>query len=298
MTEAHVGGAPKLSRYGGGPQANQSVIQKIIGSMYVQFATPMVAKSWPLIIVHGSGYTGSCVEGTAGGTEGWADYTVRNGVPTYVVDQAGRGRSGFDQTVIHEGEALIDTDTTAAKNLIPTLGGSTSTAWTSWFGHIVPEGATPPSDIVTGTMVRHGAPALQSDGTPAPGQDPLCTTGGQPAHCKRLGRIPMEPEAPWAVDQAIKSRTGNGAPAGLGTVIADSGNIAANAAYLALDAYKFNVPNTEATLPTSVAPNGQTVASLNTWTGRAVAELVEGLGERWLPLTRNQAKSGTMWCVS
>ena len=279
MTEPfYVGGAPKLSGYGGGPQANQSVIQKIIGSMYVQFATPMVAKSWPLIIVHGSGYTGSCVEGTAGGTEGWADYTVRNGVPTYVVDQAGRGRSGFDQTVIHEGEALIDTDTTAAKNLIPTLGGSTSTAWTSWFGHIVPEGATPPSDIVTGTMVRHGAPALQSDGTPAPGQDPLCTTGGQPAHCKQLGRIPMEPEAPWAVDQAIKSRIGNGAPAGLGTVIADSGNIAANAAYLALDAYKFNVPNTEATLPTSVAPNGQTVASLNTWTGRAVAELVEGLG--------------------
>jgi hypothetical protein len=165
----YVGGAPKLSRYGGGPQANQSVIQKIIGSMYVQFATPMVAKSWPLIIVHGSGYTGSCVEGTAGGTEGWADYTVRNGVPTYVVDQAGRGRSGFDQTVIHEGEALIDTDTTAAKNFIPTLGGSASTAWTSWFGHIVPEGATPPSDIVTGTMVRHGAPALQSDGTPAPG---------------------------------------------------------------------------------------------------------------------------------
>ena len=49
-------------------------------------------------------------------------------------------------------------------------------------------------------------------------------------------------------------------------------------AYLALDAYKFNVPNTEATLPSSIAPNGQTVAPLNTWTGRAVAELVEGLG--------------------
>ena len=33
----------------------------------------------------------------------------------------------------------------------------------------------------------------------------------------------MEPEAPWAVDQAIKSRTGNGAPAGLGTVMPDIG---------------------------------------------------------------------------
>src|SRR6187397_2271797 len=110
----YVGGAPKLTRYGSGPQAGQAVVQTIIGSMYVQFATPMVSKSWPLIIVHGSGYTGSCVEGTAGGTEGWADYTVRNGVPTYVVDQAGRGRSGFDQTVIHEGEALIATDPVAA----------------------------------------------------------------------------------------------------------------------------------------------------------------------------------------
>ena len=210
----YVGGAPKLTRYGGGPQAGQAVVQKIIGSMYVQFATPMVAKSWPLIIVHGSGYTGSCVEGTANGSEGWADYTVRNGVPTYVVDQAGRGRSGFDQSVIHEGEALIATDPAAAAALIPTLGGSTSTAWTSWFGHIVPEGP-PPSDIITGTMVRHGA-----NGVNAPGQDPLCTTGGQPAHCNQLGRIAMEPEAPYAVDQAIKSRTGNGAPAGLGTVIA------------------------------------------------------------------------------
>ena len=38
----------------------------------------------------------------------------------------------------------------------------------------------------------------------------------QPAHCNQLGRLPMEPEAPWAVDQAIKSRTGNGAPAGIG----------------------------------------------------------------------------------
>jgi hypothetical protein len=247
------------------------VVQKIIGDMYVQFATPMVSKSWPLIIVHGSGYTGSCVEGTAGGTEGWADYTVRNGVPTYVVDQAGRGRSGFDQSVIHEGEALIDTDPTAAKALIPTLGGSTSTAWTSWFGHINPAG----TDISTGTMVRHGAPA-----NGAPGQDPLCAT--EPAHCKQLGRIAMEPEAPWAVDQAIKARTGNGTPVtGLGTTVPDNAQIVANAAYLALDAYKFNVPNTEATLPGStVNVNGvpTAVSALNTWTPRAVAELVEGLG--------------------
>jgi len=111
----------------------------------------------------------------------------------------------------------------------------------------------------------------------------MCAT--EPAHCKQLGRLPMEPEAPWAVDQAIKSRAGNGAPAGLGTVKPDVGGHAnpafpQNDAYLALDAYKFNVPNTEASLPGSTCPtcNPTAINSTNTWTPKALAELVEGLG--------------------
>ena len=245
----YVGGAPKLSRYVLGPQAGQPVMQKIIGQMYVAFAIPMVSKSWPLIMVHGGGYTGSALEGTAGGSEGWADYTVRHGIPTFVVDQAGRGRSGFDQTLIHEGEALIASNQAAAMDLIPNLGDAGSRIWTSWYGHIVPE---PAADITTGQMVRMGAPALQSDGTPAPGQDPQCAT--EPAHCSQLGRIPMEPEAPWAVDQAIAARTGNGAPAGLGTVVPHVGGhvnpaFPLNDRYLAMEAFKFVVPNAESTLP-------------------------------------------------
>ena len=95
----------------------------------------------------------------------------------------------------------------------------------------------------------------------------------------------MEPEAPWAVDQAIASRTGNGAPAGLGTVVPDTGGhvnaaFPLNDRYLALDAYKFNVPNTESTLPGSECPscNPTTLNATNTWTPKALAELVEGLG--------------------
>jgi hypothetical protein len=99
----YVGGAPKVTAFGGGPTPGP-YSQIIVGDMYVEFQTPMVAKSWPLIMVHGSGYTGSCVVATAGGNESWRDYTVRHGVPTYVVDQAGRGRSGFDKSVIHEGD--------------------------------------------------------------------------------------------------------------------------------------------------------------------------------------------------
>ena len=88
----YVGGAPKITPFAS-TAAPQGGRQFIIGQMYVQFKVPMVSKSWPLIMVHGSGYSGSCVEGTAGGNEGWAEYTVRNGIPTYVVDQSGRGRS-------------------------------------------------------------------------------------------------------------------------------------------------------------------------------------------------------------
>ena len=56
-------------------------------------------------MVHGSTHTGACLEATPDGREGWYPYFVRHGVPSYVVDQAGRGRSGFDQSVLHEAEA-------------------------------------------------------------------------------------------------------------------------------------------------------------------------------------------------
>jgi hypothetical protein len=91
----------------------------------------------------------------------------------------------------------------------------------------------------------------------------------------------MEPEAPWAVDQAIKSRTGDGAPAGVGTVTPDNAQVAENASYLALDAYKFDLPNTENFLPPSTcatcSPN-TAINATNTWTPKALAELVEGIG--------------------
>jgi len=274
----YVGGAPKVTAFGASSTPGPYT-QIIIGSMFVQFQTPKVTRAWPYIIVHGSGYTGSCVQGTAGGSEGWADAMVRHGIPTYVVDQSGRARSGWDKSVVHEGENLISSNPAAAIALLPTFGGSTSTAWTSWFGHIVPAG----TDITNGQMVRHGAPALQSNGVPAPGTDPDCAT--LTGHCTQLGRIPMEPEAPWAVDQAIASRTGVGAPQGLGTVKPDVGghvnpSFPENDRYLALDAYKFNVPNTESSLPSSNCPScvPTLLNATNTWTPKALAELVVGLG--------------------
>src|SRR3954469_15465951 len=103
--------------------------------MYVQFQipedwTPEVAHTqgrWPVIMVHGSTHSGACVESTPHGTEGWAPYYVQKGFPVFVVDQAGRGRSGYDESVIHEGKALLlASDAAGGSALIPNIGRITS----------------------------------------------------------------------------------------------------------------------------------------------------------------------------
>ena len=66
--------------------------------MYVQYQIPqdMNTRAYPVIMVHGSGHTGKTFEETPDGRMGWAEYMVRHGIPVYVVDHAGRARSGFD----------------------------------------------------------------------------------------------------------------------------------------------------------------------------------------------------------
>src|SRR5205807_10324617 len=101
-------------------------------------------------------HTGACLESTPDGREGWEPYFVRHGISTYVVDQAGRGRSGFDESVIHEAAAMVKNgDTQKALATIPSFGRITDNgAWTAWFGHLVPAGST----ILNGNLIRHGDP--------------------------------------------------------------------------------------------------------------------------------------------
>src|SRR5688572_24041681 len=132
--------------------------QITIGQMYVQFQIPakQSGPGWPVIMVHGSTHTGAALESTPDGREGWYPYFVRKGVATYVVDQSGRGRSGFDQSVLHEAEAKMNAgDARGAADLIPNFGRITDNgAWTAWFGHLVPAG----SNVTTGKLILHGAP--------------------------------------------------------------------------------------------------------------------------------------------
>src|SRR4029078_5458550 len=159
-----VCGVTKVSEYAAVPFAPPGQTppaptpqQITIGQMYVQFEIPArkAAPGGPVIMVHGSTHTGAALESTPDGREGWYPYFVRKGVSTYVVDQSGRGRSGFDQSLLHEAEArLLAGDSKGAAELIPNFGRITDNgAWTAWFGHLVPAGST----VLTGTCIPHGA---------------------------------------------------------------------------------------------------------------------------------------------
>jgi hypothetical protein len=251
-----IGGVPKVTNYAAGPVSanpNQPLApnQITIGQMYVQFQVPQNKKrnTPPVIMVHGSTHTAACLESTPDGREGWYPYFVRKGIPTYIVDQAGRGRSGFDESVIHEGEALIRSgNVDKGVDQIPSLARITDNgAWTAWFGHLLPAG----SDVLTGKLTRHGDP-----GDPA-ADDATHTDEYRPA-------FPIE-----SVDANITARAGAiaQAPAGPNN-------------YYALEYYKQLVPNSEATLPGSMCPtcDPKEISPANTWTPLDLALLVERLG--------------------
>jgi hypothetical protein len=209
------------------PAAGQSPVpnQIMIGQMYVQFEIPVAKKrnAPPVIMVHGSTHTAACLESTPDGREGWYPYFVRKGISTYLVDQAGRGRSGFDESVLHEAAALIrGGDVSKGLPLIPAFGRITDNgAWTQWFGHLIPEGST----ILNGTLIQHGDP-----GDP-PSDDATHTNDYRPAY-------------PFStVDANVAARVRAIGPSPKGP-----------ANDFALEYYKQLVPNAEATLPGSVCP--------------------------------------------
>src|ERR1700726_558444 len=148
-------------------------------------------RRWPLIMIHGSTHTGAALDSTPGGDEGWLSYAVRNKLATFGVDQPGRGRSGFDQSVILEAKATGNWDLVPASSGRITADG----AWTTWFGHMVPAG----TDITTGKMIRHGDP-----GDPDPAENPAEPSQ---AHGVYPPAFPIPPR-PNSVNPQLVARAG------------------------------------------------------------------------------------------
>jgi hypothetical protein len=283
-----IGGVNKTTQYATSSTAgtNQSIV---IGQMYVEFQIP---EGWnpektkkglyPVIMVHGSTHTGACVQSTPDYKEGWAPYYVRNGFPVFVVDQSGRGRSGFDESVIHEGKRMyIDGgDDAGATALIPNFGRITSNgSYTAWFGHLVlPGTATTTNNILLGELMPHG---WRPD-------DPSPPT----VHPNPAGYLPA-----FGLSTIDRGQTQGGFPAIGGgqnntpTGVAPIGLFPdphfgpppyGPATAYALHYYKQLVPNAEVTLPGSICPScvPQTIVAANTWTPFNLALLVEKIAAK------------------
>lgn len=109
----------------------------VVNQMYVHYRIPANKRGLPVVMVHGSTHTGMTYETTPDGREGWATYFVRKGTPVYVVDQAGRGRSGFDPTAINR---MRDQPGGNPSTLPTLLLGSHERAWPNFrFGPKYPE---------------------------------------------------------------------------------------------------------------------------------------------------------------
>ena len=132
---------PKTTKFAASVTPSANYAQITVGQMYVEFQVPVAARKWPIIVWHGSTHSGACVKSTPQGTEGWAPYLVHNNLATYVVDQAGRGRSGNDNSRIHEAAAAgptLNTSLQTPRPLLPNIGRITDNgSYTAWFGHLV-----------------------------------------------------------------------------------------------------------------------------------------------------------------
>lgn len=69
--------------------------------MYVEYMLPYKKSDIPVVLVHGAGLSGACYDTTPDGRIGWFEYFVRKNFPTYLVDQVGRARSGFNQAIFN-----------------------------------------------------------------------------------------------------------------------------------------------------------------------------------------------------
>ena len=72
-----------------------------VDQMYVRYQVPTGSAGVPITLIHGCCLTGKTWETTPDGRMGWDEYFVRKGHPTYVIDQAWRGRSAADPSAIN-----------------------------------------------------------------------------------------------------------------------------------------------------------------------------------------------------
>jgi pimeloyl-ACP methyl ester carboxylesterase len=82
--------------FAGGKYSTAKDVKVMSGQIYAEFQIPLHQRHpYPVIFIHGGSQTGTNFTGTPDGRDGWAQFFLREGYAVYVVDQAGRGRSAY-----------------------------------------------------------------------------------------------------------------------------------------------------------------------------------------------------------
>ena len=98
--------------FAGGKYSTVNDRQVMGGQLYAEFQIPSKqSHPWPIVMIHGGSQTGTNFTGTPDGREGWAQFFLRQGYATYVVDQAGRGRAAY-QADLYGPAAALNLETT------------------------------------------------------------------------------------------------------------------------------------------------------------------------------------------
>src|SRR5690349_6525407 len=82
--------------FAGGKYETVDGRQVMSGQVYVEYQIPRRhTQPYPIVIIPGGAQTATNFTGTPDGREGWAQFFLRRGYAVYIVEQPGRGRSGY-----------------------------------------------------------------------------------------------------------------------------------------------------------------------------------------------------------
>jgi pimeloyl-ACP methyl ester carboxylesterase len=86
--------------FAGGKYTTVNGRKVMSGQAYVEFQIPRRrTQPYPIVIIPGAAQTATNFTGTPDGREGWAQFFLRRGYAVYIVEQPGRGRSGYQADV-------------------------------------------------------------------------------------------------------------------------------------------------------------------------------------------------------
>ncbi|CAM3321080.1 hypothetical protein JHFBIEKO_5547 [Methylobacterium mesophilicum] len=96
-----------------------------VDQVYVRYQIPVDPVRPPVVLIHGCCLTGKTWETTPDGRMGWDEFFVRRGFPTYVIDQAWRGRSAISPAQID----AVKMGKAEADSLPPVFSAGREPAW-------------------------------------------------------------------------------------------------------------------------------------------------------------------------